>query len=294
MEGKMIEELKRKLENGEISQELYEEIMRRWNHDDTSTAPTDETTNEDDRVREGDTRISGSGHLSNVVSETFRISGSGHVSGYVDVREMKVSGSGKFQGDISVSETLESSGSLKAEKKIVAGNIDSSGSIRAQSIEAKHIDSSGSLRVDQSITGEEMDVSGSCTAESITVDKLESSGSLHVKELKGKDVEITGSFEAETVECENFDMSMDSFSHRNSIKKLIAKNVKIKNRRWRSRSSIEIDEMVCENANLESVKAKSVKGDEVIIGDGCEIDHVEARIIKTSGDALIRDKKIIQ
>lgn len=294
MEDKMVEELKRKLENGEISQELYEEIMKRWNDKSTPSETSEEEKNDRDRVRQGDTKISGSGHLSDVVSETLRISGSGHVSGYVDVGQMKVSGSGKFQGDISVSDTLESSGSLKAEKKITAGNIDASGSIRAESIVAKNIDSSGSLRVEKSIEAEEMDVSGSCTAENITVGRLESSGSLHVIELRGKDVEISGSFEADNVECDNFDMSMDSFSHRNSIKKLAAKNVRIKNRRWRSRSSIEIDEITCENANLEAVKAKLVKGDEVLVGDGCEIDYVEAKVIKTSGDAIIKDKKIIQ
>lgn len=289
-----MEELKKKLENGDISQELYDEILKRWNHEEEGTDREPGKQAEETRGRRGDTSVSGSGHFSDIVSETLRISGSGHVSGEIDVVDMKVSGSAKVEGDISVSGMLESSGSLRAEKNISAGTIDSSGSLRAGSIKAEKIDSSGSLVVEEDIEAQEMDISGRCDAESIKSDTFESSGSLKVSNLKGVSVDISGAIEAEEVECENFHMSIDSHSRNNSIEKLIAKNVKIESRRRLFTSSIEIEEIICENASLESVQAESIKANEVVIGDGCEIDYVEAKVIKTSGDAIVKEKKIIQ
>ncbi len=293
MEDKYIEELKKKLESGEISQELFDEIARRWDSGSGDKADDQDDETADSETRKGTTKISGSGHLSSVTSEYLRISGSGNVSGKVNVDNMSVSGSAKIEDDIFVAQSLEASGSLRAAKGIEAETIEASGSLRAGSIKAGTIDTSGSLRVETDIVARELDSSGSCQASSITIDQLDSSGSIEAETIKGKDIEISGSIRAGTVECETFSMSIDGVSHRNSIGKLDAKEVKIASRRRFFKSTVDIDEISCREGYLESVKAKKVIADEVVVGDGCVIDYVEARVIKTSGDAVIKEKKVL-
>lgn len=293
MEDKYIEELKKKLESGDISQELFDEITRRWGNEKSVSSREERDSAETPGGRKGITKISGSGHLSDVTSEYFKISGSGKVSGKVNVDNMSVSGSGHVEDDITVSQTLETSGSLRALKRIEAETIETSGSLRAGSIKAGTIESSGSLKVEEGIVAREMEISGSCQTGSITADSLESSGSLEAETITGKDIEISGAIRADTVDCDSFSMSVDGGSHRNSIRKLNAGEVKITARRRFFKSTIDIEEITCTEGYLESVKAKKVIADEVVVGDGSVIDYVEARVIKTSGDAVIKEKKVL-
>ncbi len=293
MEDKYIEELKKKLESGDISQELFDEITKRWG-DEKAEAPQEEgDSTETSGERKGTTRISGSGNLSDVTSEYLKISGSGRISGKVNVDNMSVSGSGRVEEDIFVARTLEASGSLSASKQIEAETIETSGSLKAGSIKAGTIESSGSLKVEGDIVAREMEVSGSCHAANIISDSLHSSGSLDVETVTGKEVEVSGAIRANAVECKSFSMSVDGGSHRNSIGKLNASEVKITSRRRFFKSTIEIDEITCKEGYLESVKAKKVFADEVVVGDGSVIDYVEAKVIKTSGDAVIKEKKVL-
>ena len=293
MEDEYKAELRRKLETGEISQELYDEIMKRWSVSEQGKEEKKETESKSGTAstKEGETKISGSGHLSSVVAKNFEISGSGHISGIVDVDYMEVSGSGKIAGDITVSGDLEASGSLVAERSITAGTIDSSGSLKAGSIKARELESSGSLHVYGNIDVESMDLSGGCIAENITCKNLESSGVLSAKEIKGIELDISGGIRVDTVECESFSMSIEGYTHRNNIGKLVCKDVQIESGKRFFKSSVDIDEIICQTASLESVRAKRVIGEEVVIGDGCEIDYVEAKVIKTSGDAVVKEKK---
>lgn len=293
MEDKYIEELRKKLENGDISQELFDEISRRWQGKKEEDSESSSETGSKSPEKQGTTSVSGSGHFSSVTAEYFRISGSGHVSGKVDVDNMSVSGSGKVGDDIKVSNILETSGSLKADRLVEAGTIESSGSLHAGSIKAGTIESSGSLKIADGIEAKKIDISGSCTAESVTGDELDCSGVIKSEKVKGGQIRISGGIHSETVECENFEMSMEGGSFRSRITKLIAGTVKITSRKRFFKSSLEIEELVCREAHLEFVKAQSVKADEVVVGDGCEIDYVEAKVIKTSGDSVIKEKKIV-
>jgi hypothetical protein len=243
--------------------------------------------------RKGIIKLSGSMHMSEVTAEYLKISGSGDVSGKVSVDNMSVSGSCSVGGDIFVSHNLEASGSLRAKKLIEVETIEISGSLRAGSIRAGSLDSSGSLKVEGNIAAREMDTSGSCHAVNITSDTLESSGSLEVENISGKDIKIYGAIRAETVDCEMFTMLVDGGSHRKSIGKLNAGEVKISPRRKFFKSTIEIGEITCREGSLESVRARKVVADKVVIGDGCVIDYVEAKVIKTSGDAVIKEKKVL-
>ncbi len=293
MEDKYMEELKRKLEQGEISQALFDEIKRRWTDKSTGKAEDEDKDEKKPSEKKGTTSISGSGHFSNVTAEYLRISGSGQVSGEVDVDSMTVSGSGKVGGRIKVSNILETSGSLRAQAEIEADSIESSGSLHAGRIKANMVDSSGSLKVEQAIEAKKLDVSGSCVAGNIISEEFDCSGMLKTEDVKGGSVRISGVIKAESVDCRNFEMSMEGGPLRSQIGKLHADTVKISSRKRFFRSSIEIGEIKCKTGSFEYVKAERVIADEVVVGNGSEIDYVEAKVIKTSGDAVIKEKKIV-
>lgn len=288
-------ELKKKLESGDISRELYDEIMKRWDSSDSEGkgASEDDTGNRESRGRESETRVFGSSRMSEVSSDSFDVAGSARVSGNVDVGEMSVAGSIRVEGEVKVEGDLDSSGSLVAEKSITAGNIDSSGSLRAESIRARMLDSSGVVRVKGEIESDSMDVSGSCEAEKITSKAIESSGVITAKEIRSTSIDISGGITADTVECDEFTMSLDGYTSRNRIGTLKCREISIEGGRRFRKDIIEVEEITCETAYLESVRAKKISGGEVTLGDGCEVDYVEARVIKTSGDAVIRERKIL-
>lgn len=292
MDGKYLEELRRKLESGDISQELFDEINRRWKTGRTEEPEENKTETPKPKERTGTTNISGSGRFSEVTSEYLKISGSGHVTGNVDVENMTVSGSGNVGGDINVANVLEISGSLRSDGKIEAGTLDSSGSIRARSITAGDLGISGSLKIDDNIQAKNIEVSGSCSAESIEGQDLECSGIVRAGKVKSPMIKITGGIRSDSVESEDFEMAMEG-GFDSKIGKLKSGSVKIFSKRRFFRSSVSIHDLQCECADIEYVKAGRITADEVVIGDGCEVDYVEAKIIKTSGNAVIKEKKIL-
>lgn len=294
MDNKYIEELKKKLESGDITQELYDEISKRWNNSNSIELPEEANEEDTNSRRTGTTRVSGSGRFSNVTSEYFKVSGACNVEGFVDVENMTVSGSAKIEGPLKVIDILEASGSLKADLTIEVGTLDASGSVRAGEIKAKIIESSGSLKAERGIEAETMDIAGSCSAETISSETLECSGMLSALTVRGKSIVISGGIKTDSVECETFEMQIEGSPHRKGIGKLKADEVNIRSRKrfLRGNASIEIDEIDCKNAYLESVHARRVTGDEVIVGDNSVIDYVEAKVVKTTGNAEIHEKKI--
>lgn len=290
MEDQYMEELKRKLEKGEISRELYDEILRRW--DSAGKEHKQEPAGEQDegRKREGEVNIFGNGTLTDVFATGLRILGKGHVSGNVDVEYFKVAGSASVDGDIGVSGEMEVSGALKAEKSITGGTVRISGSLDAGSIKADHLKNSGGLAVGSGIEAESVEVSGKTGFEDMKCTSLHSTGTIKGRSIKGVDIRISGAIDVSSVECDHFEMKLDSFLSGSTIGSLKAGEVTVRSRR---RSGVlKIHELDCHTASLESVKSYRITGDEVVIGDGCEIDYVVARVIKVSGNAVVREKKI--
>lgn len=295
MDEKYIEELRKKLENGDISQELYDEISKRWKNSVSETHHEETPHRENEPERTGTTKVSGSGRFSNVTSEYFKVSGACHVEGDVDVENMTVSGSARVDGNVKVIDILEASGSVRVDKRMEIGTLDASGSVKGGSIKANTLETSGLLKVDKDIEAVTLDVSGSCSAESVTCEKLECSGMLVSPTVKGKIITISGGIKSDSVECETFEMQVEGSPHRKGIGVLNADEVSVKSRKrlLRSSSTIDIDEINCKNAYLESVHSKRVIGEEVIVGDNSVIDYVEAKVIKTTGNAEIKEKKIV-
>ena len=91
---------------------------------------------------------------------------------------------------------------------------------------------------------------------------------------------------------------MELYGQSSRIKTLEADAVEIKYGRGRLFDrfflrQVEISEIHCKRASLEGVISKSVWGDEIFVGSGCEIDYVEAKNIHISDGGIVKDKKIV-
>ncbi|MHA1931521.1 MAG: hypothetical protein ACW96X_03220 [Promethearchaeota archaeon] len=190
----------------------------------------------------GTIKISGSGKIS---EEAIKISGSGVLPGDLVAEELKVSGSVKVGGPLEVT-IFKTSGSFKVEGPLtvhsnltVSGSGKIEGSLLAQ--RASFI-SSGSIKVDGDVFCSEADLSGSYDVYgSVNCDESFSS------ELNGKS-KIKGD-----LVCGG-DVYIEQGSNRGSLS---VENI---------RSSGEV--------YLEGVRAKSVSGKKVKLGDDCEIDSI--------------------
>jgi cytoskeletal protein CcmA (bactofilin family) len=190
----------------------------------------------------GTIKISGAGKIS---EEAIKISGSGVLPGDLVAEELKVSGSVKVEGPLEVS-IFKTSGSFKVEGPLtvhanltVSGSGKIEGSLLAQ--KASFI-SSGSIKVDGDVFCNEADLSGAYEVfGSVNCDESFSS------ELNGKS-KIKGD-----LVCGG-DVYIEQGSSRGSLS---VENIQ---------SSGEV--------YLEGVRAKSVSGKKVKLGDDCEIDSI--------------------
>lgn len=294
MDDDKLERLKEMMKNGEIDQDLYDEIVRRWENDTgkPNGKKEDKEKKEDKRERSPRIRVVGVGRFTDIYTHEFKASGAVKVEGYVDADSIDISGATEVGGDIKCSGSADISGSVKVNGHLEADELETSGSMKVDSVNCRNLDSSGSLKVSGKVTAENMDVSGNVAAETVEANVLKTSGRLDTESIKGDEVFISGKVTAKDVECKRFEMEIQGSSSR--IRSLKADAVEVRqNRRKFFSGSAEIDEIECSRAQLEGVVSKSVKGDELIIGDDCDIQYAEGKSIKVSEKARVREKKIL-
>ncbi len=291
MDKEYLDKLKERLDKGEISQETYDEISGRWSRD----GKKGEQQGSENGDRNGTGRVvsvAGSGHFSDVDASELRISGSGHISGSVHVDKMSISGSGHVEGTIEVGEIMEVSGSLHANNAVKAASVSSSGSFRCLKINAEEIESSGSVRVQEEMKAGRIKTSGSCRAEKIECDELRSSGSIRAPSISAKLASIEGLIVAGKVTADDFRLYIRRSD--SVIEQLEANTVLIESARRKFRSgSASIREIKCGTAKIEACTVERITGTEVEIGDYCKVGYVEAKIIRVSDRADVRERKVL-
>ena len=311
MDTERRERLKRMLENGEISREMYDEILMRWDQSgpEEKQNEQDENSKESRTVRSERIHVSGAGKFSSIYSTDVSVSGLLTVENDLDSDRIHVSGKCSVKKNLICSGFLESSGSLSVEGDMMADHLDSSGSIRvkgsikagsvevsgvitARSLKCTDAEISGGARIEGGIESDSIDSSGFLEGQSVNCRTLKSSGSLKSDEIRCDEAFILGKIESKIVRTRRF--SMEIYNTNSSVGELYADVVEIEARRRRFlKGEARIDRIVCKKALLEFTTAKYVSGDEVFIGDGCKIDYVEAKSMKISEKARVLEKKII-
>ncbi|MCK4847722.1 MAG: polymer-forming cytoskeletal protein [Candidatus Heimdallarchaeota archaeon] len=202
--------------------------------------------------------ISGSGRIEGWQGGTIKISGSGKIS----EEEIKISGSGVLPGDL-VTENLKVSGSLKVQGPLETSTFISSGSFKVEGPLTVHANctTSGSGKIEGSLLAHQA--------------SFVSSGALKVQgDVFCNEAELSGAYKIEgSVKCNGSFTS--EINNKCEIKGdlICGGDVYIEQNSKKGSLSVENIESSGE-VYLEGVKARSVSGKKVKLGEDCEIDSV--------------------
>ncbi len=202
--------------------------------------------------------ISGSGRIEGWKGGTIKISGSGKIS----EEEIRISGSSVLPGDL-VTESLKVSGSLKVQGPLETSSFTSSGSFKVDGPLTVHTNCtiSGSGKIEGSLLAHQA--------------SFVSSGSIKVEgDVFCNEADLSGGYTiAGSVQCNGTFVSELNNKCRINGNLICGGDVYIEQNSRKGSLKVENIESSGE-VYLEGVKAKSVSGKKVKLGEGCEIDSV--------------------
>jgi len=266
---RMDEDMKKKLDEmlarGEITEELYKEILSRLEEEE------DESKNEENDIED-----------KSVFAEGLRVGGAVSFDSSLRTEIFKVGGSASVNGNL-IAEEVSVGGALKVNGKIEAEKIKVGGSLKCKEIYCEFFSIGGSARVDNKISAEIVKVGGAIKS----------------KEIEAEIVEIGGAVKAEKIQAEKISLKLGGKSE---VGRIEAEIVDIKQTRGflgREKGKLVADEIKGFVINLEGTTAKKVigssqEGSKVVIGRNCEVDYVEGREIEIHPNAKIKEKKILE
>lgn len=163
-------------------------------------------------------------------------------------------------------ENLNVLGATTAEKPVtVSGTLASSGLFKGESVEAKAIEANGTFET-QSIRAGTASINGTCITTSVDARAFALEGTIRAEKLQAKraDLKIDSSDVARitTIEAEELVVVV-------------------------KRGELQADRISGARLKLERTKAREVYGEDVVIGDGCEVNEV---LYKTSLDVAATAK----
>jgi len=277
---KILKRLDERLAKGEISEDLYKEIVSRYEDDEDVELGEDISEDMDEEIEEIDEEkktkveeektervsISGASKIEGCNCEIFRAAGASKVNGDLRADDADVSGATKINGNAYFGK-LDSSGALKVRGKSEGKKLDLSGSSKFEDrVDVKSIDSSGSFSVKGDVNCTNMDISGNVKIQGILTGEeimLNNSGKSKINKIKGGDVLV-----------ESGGSGFLPFGFGRS-------------------GSLEVESISGDDISLENTKAKKVTGNKVIIGRGCKIKNVEAKELKIHESAKVENKKTL-
>ena len=243
-----------------------------------------------EKVNLADIKISGSGTAYGGKYNDVTISGSGKINGDLECAEFKTSGSSKIIGNLRAG-TIKVSGSARIEGDVEVGEMKVSGSSHvAGQVKSQSMKISGSTHIDGSIYGEEVSVSGSMhIGKDCEVERFRANGSFRIQGLLNAGeviINLGGKCNVKEIGGEHIEVRasiMDNFFLKKAIDKMFNSKGEL------TTELIEGDEIYLENTN-----AKIVRGNNVTIGEGCNIGLIEYRVeVNVSGESIVKQQNKI-
>jgi cytoskeletal protein CcmA (bactofilin family) len=237
----------------------------------------------------GDLRIDGSGSSAGGVFNVVKINGAGKVTGDVDCNELVINGSGDVRGRVEtmklrINGSGHVAGDLKAQEFKVNGSADLDGSVSSDNINISgSADIRNSLDTRQAKIDGSLKIGGDCNAENFTSNGIFEIGGLlnaddvdvHLYWHRSRAREIGGG--RITVKLGN----STGFSVLRAIFTLGMHN-----------PGLETDSIEGDEVYLENTTAKVVRGNNVTIGQGCDIALVEYKgVYNKTGDARVAEER---
>lgn len=277
---KMLEKLDERLAEGEISEEVYSEIVARYESDegeegkeideevqmDMDDLDEKKTEKEEGEEKTKRVSISGASKIDGCNCEIFKAAGASKVNGELKADDADVSGATKVNGDVYIGR-LDSSGSLKVNGKTEGNELDLSGSSKFKNdVRVDRIDFSGSFKVDGDVE----------------CDTLDGSGSIKISEtLKGEEIMLKVSGRSKINKIEGGDIAVESEG--SGFFFGLGKS-----------GSLNVESVRGDDIYLENTKADEVSGKKVRIGSGCKVTKVKAKELKVHESAKVENKKSLK
>jgi cytoskeletal protein CcmA (bactofilin family) len=219
-------------------------------------------------VAKGDLILSGSSETGGGSFTKVEINGSGKITGDVQCETFEVNGSGKLYGNITSEDAMIRGsagiqGDLTSDKIIINGHSSVDGNVSFRELEVKgHSKVGESLKGDYILLEGMMKVKGDCEVESADLNGAFTIGGL----LNGDriTIELQGKSKVKEIGGETITVkrSGPSILNLDKVIKSLSKE-------------LEAELIEGDQVKLEYTKAKVVRGNNVEIGPGCEIELVE-------------------
>lgn len=233
--------------------------------------------------------ISGSGKVNgDVKCKEFKISGSGNIIGSVYTDDFKISGSGKIEGNLKCTNgRISGSGGILGNLTAEEFKISGSGKVNGNS-NCQWLKISGDGKILGNVLGKTFIISGEAFVEkNIEVENFEARGNFKVNGMINADeviIQLQNHCYVEEIGATKVDVRKGATI--NSIFKVIsffAKNFL----GYLNTKIIEADYIY-----IEYTKADIVRGENIVIGEGCEIGLVEYKnSFKEEGNSKIIEKR---
>lgn len=238
----------------------------------------------------GDIKISGSGTSSGGRYNEVIISGSGKINGDLECVDFKTSGSSKVIGNVKA-DTVKVSGSARVEGNIEALEMKVSGSSHVTGqVKSKEFKISGSAHIEGSLYGEEITIMGTAHIDKdCEVESFKASGNFKIQGLLNAEqinIRLSGKSSVKEIGGENIEVKVGGIE--NFFLKKMIDNI------FNTRGELTTDLIEGGEIYLENTNAKIVRGNNVTIGDGCNIGIIEySGEIKVSSESVVKEQKKI-
>lgn len=202
-----------------------------------------------------DLRINGIGSSAGGSFDLVQINGKGEIYGDLECRELQINGLGSFSGNVKaevfkVSGKSEVSGNLECGMATIDGKIDIDGKLKARDIENR-----GMLGVTEEVSSESFHSYGA----------FKISGLLNADKIQ---IIMYAPCSAMEIGGEEIDIRVGKAS---GLRELIGSFFS----GWPLKTSFSTDTIEGDDIYLENTSAKVVRGNNIKIGPGCQIDIVE-------------------
>ncbi len=284
MEDEFIKKLRERYENGYISRETYEDILQRYLKDqDEDDAPE---KGKDFSIEYMSQKIDYAmkkmdKNLKKSLEKIDLTLGDGALK-----RDYKCAGSCKLgpgiYGYISAAGSIKITGDIRAEKISVSGALSADGDIKTNSFK-----SAGSAKIHGNLITESVSAAGMLVAKRIEGEDIRIGGMVSCEELEGENIRIGGGVDTNKIKAENLKIKMDV---RCRVDEIEGEDIEIKAKRGlfrRFKGKLSAKKILGERVYLECVIAEEVKGEDVMIGDNCQISVVIAGNINVSKNANV-------
>jgi cytoskeletal protein CcmA (bactofilin family) len=287
----MLRKLDERFANGEVTEETYKEIKRRYEaeaHEGHAESMKGKPPcgAKGGRERVPLIRVSGSDdYEGDVFAVKVDVSGSSDVAGDVDAEVVEISGSCDVSGSVKASRSFCASGSCDIGGSIEAPDIHISGACDiGGNLVCETLNVSGASEIAGDVTGGECKLTGAVDiGGTIRAKGLIFTGASDMNRIEAETVEGRGAFEFGKMIAKEVTLRPVDIANAESIE---ADAIFIKPHTADGR--LDVDRLVAKGRlDIDGVVADEASGDEVAVGPRCRIGSVTGRIVEIDPTAKV-------